>query len=166
MASCSSIARLTGEPLQLFATQTARRKSFPSRIPNGRLDRPGAEVFRMAEACDTSMSPEARMFTEIELRRKEAHHGVASRAAAGWTQLQDSVGRPFNRHFESALIASRLPKSNPTSVDSCRQLGTVYPTLSSNNETIWLRPVSITMDRRAEAFGRESSWRACSLKLF
>ena len=125
-----------------------------------------AEVFRMAEACDTSMSPEARMITEIELGRKEAHHGVASRAVAGWTQFQDSIGRLYNRHFESALIACRLPKTNPTSVDSCRQLGTVHPTPSSKNETIWLRPVSITMDRRAEAFGRESSWRACSLKLF
>ena len=106
------------------------------------------------------------MFTEIELRRNEAHHGVASRAVAGWTQFQDSVARLYNRHFECALIACRLPKTNRTSVDSCRQLGTVHPTSSSKNETIWLGPVSIIMDRRAEAFGRESSWRACSLKLF
>ena len=119
----------------------------------------------MAEDRDTSMSPEATMFTEIELGRKEAHHGVASRAVAGWTRFQGSVGRRYNRHFECALTASQLPKTNRTIVDSCRQLGTVHPTPSSKNETIWLRPVSIIKDR-PEAFGRETSWRARNLKLF
>jgi hypothetical protein len=147
-------------------TRTAIRHVFSARICPGpqRVPTSGEEVFRMAGDCDTSMNPEARMFREIELRRKEAHHGVASRAVASWTQFQGSVGRRYNRHFGCALIACRLPKTNRTIVHFCRQLGTDHSTPSSKNETIWLRPVSIIMDG-PEAFGRESSWRTRNLKL-
>jgi hypothetical protein len=82
-------------------TRTAIRNVFSAQVCSRPLHvpTPGEEVFRMAEVCDTSMSPEARMFAEIELGRKEAHHGVASRAVAGWARFQGSVGRGNNRHF-------------------------------------------------------------------